>query len=81
MRWGLVPAWAKEMGAGAPLIREGLVYQVALGCQLGLLAAALLGVGVARYYVLMTWATVVALVNYLRRGVPATWDKAAGTRL
>ena len=35
---------------------------------------------IARYYVLVTWATVVALWNYLRRGVPATWDAAEGTR-
>jgi cellulose synthase/poly-beta-1,6-N-acetylglucosamine synthase-like glycosyltransferase len=62
------------------LVGEGLVYQVVLGCQLGLFAAAALGVGIARYYVLVTWATVVALVNYLRRGVPATWDAAEGTR-
>ena len=33
-----------------------------------------------RYYVLVTWATVVALWNYLRRGVPATWEAAEGTR-
>ena len=33
-----------------------------------------------RYYALVTWATVVALWNYLRRGVPATWDAAEGTR-
>ena len=39
-----------------------------------------LGVGIARYYVLVTWATLVALWNYLRRGVPATWDAAEGTR-
>ena len=26
------------------------------------------------------WATVVSLANYLRRGVPATWDVAEGTR-
>ena len=32
--------------------------------------AALAGVGIARYYVLVTWATLVALWNYLRRGVP-----------
>jgi cellulose synthase/poly-beta-1,6-N-acetylglucosamine synthase-like glycosyltransferase len=62
------------------LVDDGLVYQVILGCQLGLLAAALVGVGIARYYVLVTWATVVALVNYLRRGVPATWEAAEGTR-
>ena len=40
----------------------------------------LLGVGIARYYALVTWATVVALWNYLRRGVPATWEAAEGTR-
>ena len=36
--------------------------------------------GLPRYYALVTWATVVALWNYLRRGVPATWDAAEGTR-
>jgi cellulose synthase/poly-beta-1,6-N-acetylglucosamine synthase-like glycosyltransferase len=55
------------------LLGHGVVYAVVLGLQLGLLAAALAGVGIARYYVLITWATVVALSNYLRRGVPATW--------
>jgi cellulose synthase/poly-beta-1,6-N-acetylglucosamine synthase-like glycosyltransferase len=55
------------------LLGHGAVYAVVLGLQLGLLAAALAGVGIARYYVLITWATVVALSNYLRRGVPATW--------
>ncbi len=38
------------------------------------------GVGIARYYALVTWATVVSLWNYLRRGVPATWEAAEGTR-
>ena len=51
-----------------------------LGLQLGLLAAALFGVGIARYYVLVSWATLVALWNYLRRGVPTTWEAAEGTR-
>jgi cellulose synthase/poly-beta-1,6-N-acetylglucosamine synthase-like glycosyltransferase len=55
------------------LLGQSQVYAVFLGLQLGLLAAALAGVGLARYYVLITWATVVALWNYLRRGVPATW--------
>jgi cellulose synthase/poly-beta-1,6-N-acetylglucosamine synthase-like glycosyltransferase len=62
------------------LIAHGWVYDVALGLQLGLLAAAAAGVGIARYYVLVTWATLVALWNYLRRGVPATWEAAEGTR-
>jgi cellulose synthase/poly-beta-1,6-N-acetylglucosamine synthase-like glycosyltransferase len=61
------------LGSSIALLGDGAVYAVFLGLQLGLLAAALLGVGIARYYVLITWATVVALWNYLRRGVPATW--------
>jgi cellulose synthase/poly-beta-1,6-N-acetylglucosamine synthase-like glycosyltransferase len=61
------------LGSSIALIGQGTVYAVFLGLQLGLLAAALVGVGIARYYVLITWATVVALWNYLRRGVPATW--------
>ena len=58
------------------LVGEGLVYQVALGAQVLLLAAAAAGVGIARYYALVTWATVVALWNYVRRGVPAAWEPA-----
>jgi cellulose synthase/poly-beta-1,6-N-acetylglucosamine synthase-like glycosyltransferase len=61
------------LGSSIALLAHGVVYAVFLGLQLGLLAAALAGVGIARYYVLITWATVVALWNYLRRGVPATW--------
>jgi cellulose synthase/poly-beta-1,6-N-acetylglucosamine synthase-like glycosyltransferase len=62
------------------LVAHGWIYAVALGLQLGLFLAALFGVGIARYYVLVTSATVVALVNYARRGVPATWEVAEGTR-
>jgi cellulose synthase/poly-beta-1,6-N-acetylglucosamine synthase-like glycosyltransferase len=61
------------LGSSIALLGHGVLYAVVLGLQLGLLAAALAGVGIARYYVLITWATVVALWNYLRRGVPATW--------
>jgi len=61
------------LASSIALLGHGVVYAVVLGLQLGLLAAALAGVGIARYYVLITWATVVALWNYLRRGVPATW--------
>jgi cellulose synthase/poly-beta-1,6-N-acetylglucosamine synthase-like glycosyltransferase len=62
------------LAANVALLAEGPVYWVALAAQLALLAGAALGVGIARYYVLVTWATVVALWNYARRGVPATWD-------
>jgi hypothetical protein len=68
------------LGTSIALVGEGLVYQVVLAGQLALLAAAAVGVGIARYYVLVSWATVVALWNYLRRGVPATWEAAEGTR-
>jgi len=61
------------LGSSLALLGHGAVYAVFLGLQLGLLAAALAGVGIARYYLLVTGATVVALWNYLRRGVPATW--------
>jgi hypothetical protein len=68
------------LGTSIALVGHGLVYQVALAGQLLVLAAAAAGVGVARYYVLVTWATVVSLWNYLRRGVPATWAPPEGTR-
>jgi len=62
------------------LISHGWIYDVALGAQLGVLAAAALGVGIARYYVAITAATLVGLWNYARRGAPRTWDPAEGTR-
>jgi hypothetical protein len=68
------------LASSIALIGHGVFYAVALGVQLGILAAALFGVGLPRYYVLVTWATVVALWNYLRRGVPSTWEVADGTR-
>jgi cellulose synthase/poly-beta-1,6-N-acetylglucosamine synthase-like glycosyltransferase len=61
------------LGSSIALVGSGAVYAVLLGLQLGVLAAAVVGVGVARYYVLITAATLVALWNYVRRGVPATW--------
>jgi cellulose synthase/poly-beta-1,6-N-acetylglucosamine synthase-like glycosyltransferase len=68
------------LGSSIALVGAGLVYQLALAAQVLLLAAAAAGVGIARYYVLVTWATVASLVNYLREGVPAVWEKAEGTR-
>jgi cellulose synthase/poly-beta-1,6-N-acetylglucosamine synthase-like glycosyltransferase len=68
------------LAASLALVTQGWVYDVVLAGQLLLLLAAGVGVGIARYYVLVTWATVVALSNYLRRGVPATWQAAEGPR-
>jgi cellulose synthase/poly-beta-1,6-N-acetylglucosamine synthase-like glycosyltransferase len=68
------------LGSSIALVGSGWIYDVALGAQVALLAAAAAGVGLARYYVLVTAATVVSLLNYLRVGVPAVWEKAEGTR-
>jgi cellulose synthase/poly-beta-1,6-N-acetylglucosamine synthase-like glycosyltransferase len=58
----------------------GLVYEIVLATQLAALIGAAIGLSLPRYYLLITWATVVSLRNYLRRGVPATWSAAEGTR-
>ena len=70
------------------LAPQGGPYAAALVAQLawlGLAAAGRLGLpvplaGLAYYYALVTWATLVSLVRYLRFGVPPVWEKAAGTR-
>ena len=70
------------------LVGEGRLYRLALLGQLGFLALALAGrtrlpvpgAGIAYYYLLTTAATVESLVRYLRKGSPATWAKAEGTR-
>jgi glycosyltransferase involved in cell wall biosynthesis len=76
------------LGTSIALIREGLPYQAALAAQgawLALAAAGKLrlplpGAGLAYYYLLMSWATVIALGRYLREGAPLMWEKAEGTR-
>ena len=62
------------------LLGSGWPYLVVAAGQVLLALAFLARVSIARYYVYITWATVQALVNYLRRGVPATWEAAEGTR-
>ena len=65
-----------------------VLYWLTLAAQLGALVLALAGkarlpvpfAALAWYYTLVSWATTKALVNYLRRGVPPVWEKAAGTR-
>jgi hypothetical protein len=68
------------LGTSVLLVPAGWPYVLALLGQLGLAAAFAARVPIARYYVYVTWATVQALWNYLRRGVPATWEAAEGTR-
>jgi cellulose synthase/poly-beta-1,6-N-acetylglucosamine synthase-like glycosyltransferase len=64
------------LAASIALVAHGWIYDAVLVAQLLLFAGALVGVGIARYYTLVSWATLVALVNYLRRGVPASWEPA-----
>jgi cellulose synthase/poly-beta-1,6-N-acetylglucosamine synthase-like glycosyltransferase len=76
------------LGTSIALVGEGRLYQAALAAQGALLVLAAAGKlrlrvpggGLAYYYVLVTWATVVSLANYLRLGVPPVWEKAEGTR-
>jgi cellulose synthase/poly-beta-1,6-N-acetylglucosamine synthase-like glycosyltransferase len=69
------------------LLGEGPVYAVTLAVQLAVLGVAALAplvplrpFRIARYYVAVTAAGAVALWDYLRHGVPRTWEKAEGTR-
>jgi glycosyltransferase involved in cell wall biosynthesis len=68
------------LGSSLVLARRGGVYRTALLAQLAFLGAAAARPGLPRYYTLVTWATVKALRNYAREGVPAVWSKAEGTR-
>src|SRR5207247_9391032 len=67
------------LASSLALVRAGPGYQAALAAQLALLLTAVARGGVARYYVLVTWATVPALINYLRAGVSQVWEQAEGT--
>jgi hypothetical protein len=76
------------LASSIALARHGLVYQVVLGGQLAWLVLAALGrlrvrvpgAGIAYYYFLVTWATVAALVSYIRFGVSPHWERAEGVR-
>ena len=76
------------LGTSIALVNEGWPYQAALAAQAAWLALAAAGrlrlpvpgAGIAYYYLLMSWATIVALGRYLREGAPLMWEKAEGTR-
>jgi cellulose synthase/poly-beta-1,6-N-acetylglucosamine synthase-like glycosyltransferase len=68
------------LGANIALVGEGPLYVATLAIQLALLAGALAGIRIARYYVLMTASLAAGLWDWLRRGTPAEWEKAEGTR-
>ena len=76
------------LGAGAALVGQGLIYQIALGLQLAWLLMAAFGrlrirvpgAGIAYYYLLVTAATLVGNYRFFRSGTPTMWEKAEGTR-
>jgi cellulose synthase/poly-beta-1,6-N-acetylglucosamine synthase-like glycosyltransferase len=75
------------LGTSIALLGHGWVYLVAVAVQLVVLLAALLApvlparpLLVARYYVLTTASLAAGLWDWLRRGTPAGWEPAEGTR-
>jgi cellulose synthase/poly-beta-1,6-N-acetylglucosamine synthase-like glycosyltransferase len=79
---------AALLASSVALAPRGPAYRATLAGHVlfGALAAAgrarlpVPGAALAYYYLLVTWATLVALEGYLRSGVPVVWDKAEGTR-
>jgi cellulose synthase/poly-beta-1,6-N-acetylglucosamine synthase-like glycosyltransferase len=68
------------LAANVLLLGRARLYVAAIAAQAGFVGAAAAGARLPRYYVLVTWATVVALARYLRFGVPAVWERPEGTR-
>ncbi|MGD9735489.1 MAG: glycosyltransferase [Solirubrobacterales bacterium] len=73
--------------ANALLLGDGWFYDLLFGCQLALLAAALLArrfpltpLRIARYYVETTASIALGLWDRLRHGASGRWQKAEGTR-
>lgn len=73
--------------ANLALLGQGWVYVVTYGIQLAVIAAAILGgqfsfwpLRVARYYAMTTLSIAAGLWDRFRKGPPAAWEKAPGTR-
>jgi cellulose synthase/poly-beta-1,6-N-acetylglucosamine synthase-like glycosyltransferase len=69
------------------LLDQGWVYVATYGVQLAVIAAAILGgqfrivpFRLARYYAMTTLSIAAGLWDRLRKGPPAAWEKAPGTR-
>ena len=75
------------LALNAALLGDGWVYVATFALQLAVIAGALAAplvharpLLVARYYVLTNASIVAGLVDWLRRGTPAGWEAAEGTR-
>lgn len=87
LRYGSPILHLVALAANLALLGEGIVYAVTLALQLALPLAAALSklvplapLRIARYYLAVTAASAVGLWDFLRGGVPVTWEKAEGTR-
>jgi len=75
------------LGTNLALLGEGWVYTATLAAQGALLLGALLArplpltpLRIARYYVMTTTSIAAGLWDRFRKGAPAAWEKAPGTR-
>ena len=75
------------LGTNIALMGQGTIYVVTLSIQGALAAAAAIGAvlplrpfRIAHYYLAVTASSAAGLWEYLRHGVPTTWEKAEGTR-
>jgi cellulose synthase/poly-beta-1,6-N-acetylglucosamine synthase-like glycosyltransferase len=75
------------LGTNIALVGQGTIYVVTLSIQVALAAAAAIGAvlplrpfRIAHYYLAVTASSAAGLWEYLRHGVPTTWEKAEGTR-
>ncbi|MEP6910457.1 MAG: glycosyltransferase family 2 protein [Actinomycetota bacterium] len=80
MRYGSGALHLILLASSISLLGAGRVYRGIFGAQVALVLAAAARPGIARYYVVVTWATLPSLVNYLRAGVSPVWEKAEGSR-
>jgi hypothetical protein len=65
------------------LLDEGLVYKLTFAAQIAFFVGAVIGAGplkIARYYVATTAAIAAGFWDWIRRGTPAGWEQAEGTR-
>jgi glycosyltransferase involved in cell wall biosynthesis len=75
------------LGTNLALVGEGSIYVLTLAAQVALLVGALLGwlargrvriLSLCHYYVLVTASLAAGLWDWLRKGTPATWERAEG---
>jgi hypothetical protein len=76
------------LGSSIALWNRGDIYKAAVAAQAAFLALVVAGrlriripgANLAYYYFLVTAATTLGLVRYLRAGTPLMWEQAKGTR-